>query len=36
MRKGQDEDDPGAIAACLREALAPGSYLASRHRHGSG
>ena len=26
-----DEDDPGAIAACLREALAPGSYLVLTH-----
>ena len=26
-----DEDDPAAIAACLREALAPGSYLMLTH-----
>jgi len=26
-----DEDDPGAIAACLRDALAPGSYLVLTH-----
>jgi S-adenosyl methyltransferase len=26
-----DEDDPAAIAACLREALAPGSYLVLTH-----
>jgi S-adenosyl methyltransferase len=26
-----DEDDPGAISACLREALAPGSYLVLTH-----
>jgi S-adenosyl methyltransferase len=26
-----DEDDPGAITACLREALAPGSYLVLTH-----
>jgi hypothetical protein len=27
----RDEDDPGAITACLREALAPGSYLVLTH-----
>ena len=27
----RDEDDPAAIAACLREALAPGSYLVLTH-----
>jgi hypothetical protein len=26
-----DEDDPAAISACLREALAPGSYLVLTH-----
>jgi hypothetical protein len=26
-----DEDDPAAITACLREALAPGSYLVLTH-----
>jgi hypothetical protein len=26
-----DEDDPAAIMACLREALAPGSYLVLTH-----
>jgi hypothetical protein len=26
-----DKDDPGAIVACLREALAPGSYLVLTH-----
>ena len=27
----RDEDDPAAITACLREALAPGSYLVLTH-----